>query len=227
MGRALTSVADGADTLGAGGGPGPVTTRSPDTRSTPDARSARDVCPGLGREGEGTPVKGSSSDFEAFVAARGPRLLRAAWLLTGDAHLAEDLVQTVLAKLWPKWHRIADGNPEAYARKALVNTFSSWWQRRWRAEVPHHEVPASAAADTYAGVDLHHSLAAAVRALPTRQRAVIVLRYFEDLSVEETAGILGCRPSTVKSQAAKALRTLRDLPALHTHAQEGEHGVRR
>ena len=169
-GRVLASVADGAGTLGAGGGPGPVMTRSPGTRSMPGARSAWDVCSGLGREGEGTPVKGSSSDFEAFVAARGPRLLRAAWLLTGDAHLAEDLVQTVLAKLWPKWHRIADGNPEAYARKALVNTFSSWWQRRWRAEVPHHEVPASApaGADAYAGIDLHHSLAAAVRALPTR-----------------------------------------------------------
>ncbi|MGW4101813.1 SigE family RNA polymerase sigma factor [Streptomyces sp. NPDC004976] len=172
-------------------------------------------------------MKGSSSDFEQFVTARGPRLLRAAWLLTGDAHLAEDLVQTVLAKMWPTWHRIAEGNPEAYARKALVNTFSSWWRRRWRGEVPHGEIPESVTADVFAGIDLQHSLAAAVRALPPRQRAVVVLRYFEDLSIEETAETLGCRPGTVKSQSLKALRTLRGMPALHTHLEEGEHGARR
>lgn len=178
-------------------------------------------------EMEGVSVRGTSSDFEGFVTARGPRLLRAAWLLTGDAHLAEDLVQTVLAKMWPKWHRIAEENPEAYARRALVNTFSSWWQRRWRGEVPHGELPDFATADVFAGIDLQHSLAAAVRALPTRQRAVVVLRYFEDLSVEETAEVLGCRPGTVKSQAIKALRALRGVPALHTHVEDGEHGAQR
>jgi RNA polymerase sigma-70 factor (sigma-E family) len=172
------------------------------------------------------PVRDSPSDFEEFVSARGPRLLRAAWLLTGDAHQAEDLVQTVLAKMWPKWPRIAAGNPEAYARKALVNTFSSWWQRRWRGEVPHGRLPESATADVFAEVDLQHSLAAAVRALPARQRAVVVLRYFEDLSVAETAEALGCRPGTVKSQAIKALHTLRNVPALHTHAEDGEYGAR-
>jgi RNA polymerase sigma-70 factor, sigma-E family len=172
-------------------------------------------------------VRDSSSDFEEFVTARGPRLLRAAWLLTGDAHLAEDLVQTVLAKMWPKWPRIAEENPEAYARKALVNTFSSWWQRRWRGEVPHGELPESATADRFAEVDLQHSLAAAVRALPTRQRAVVVLRYFEDLSIEETAKMLGCRPGTVKSQAIKALHALRGVPALNTHVEDGEHGAQR
>ncbi|WP_128381790.1 SigE family RNA polymerase sigma factor [Streptomyces cavernae] len=165
----------------------------------------------------------SSSDFEEFVTARGPRLLRAAWLLTGDAHLAEDLVQTVLAKMWPKWPRIAEENPEAYARKALVNTFSSWWQRRWRGEVPHGELPEFATSDVFAEVDLQHSLAAAVRALPTRQRAVVVLRYFEDLSIEETAKMLGCRPGTVKSQATKALHALRGVPALKTEVEDGEH----
>ncbi len=79
----------------------------------------------------------------------------------------------------------------------------------------------------YAGIDLQHSLAAAVRALPTRQRAVVVLRYCEDLSVEETAEVLGCRPSTVKSQAIKALRALRGVPTLHTHVEDGEHGAQR
>lgn len=154
----------------------------------------------------------SEGGFEEFVAARGQRLLRVAWLLTGDTHLAEDLLQTVLAKVWPKWSRIADENPEAYVRQALVHTHASWWRRRWRGEVPHGDLPDLAPArDAYAGVDLEQALATAVRALPVRQRAVVVLRYFEDLSVTETAEVLGCTEGTVKSQAAKALRTLRGL----------------
>ncbi|MGW5170392.1 SigE family RNA polymerase sigma factor [Streptomyces nodosus] len=148
--------------------------------------------------------------FEAFVAARGDRLYRAAWLLTGDAHTAEDLLQTVLARVWPKWPRIGGDNPEAYIRRALVNTHASWWRRRWRGEAPTRELPeVTTVRDVFAEVDLEQSLADAVRRLPPRQRAVVVLRYFEDLSVEETAQILGCRPGTVKSQAAKALRILR------------------
>ncbi|MFH8292754.1 SigE family RNA polymerase sigma factor [Streptomyces sp. NPDC018059] len=158
---------------------------------------------------------GGGGDFETFVAAAGPRLLRVAWLLTGDAHLAEDLLQTALAKVWPKWRRIAGEHPEAYVRKVLVTTHTSWWRRHWRGEVPHGELPELPGPfDAYENVDLEQSLAVAVRALPARQRAVVVLRYFEDLSVEETAGILGCAPGTVKSQASKALRTLRGvLPA--------------
>jgi RNA polymerase sigma-70 factor (sigma-E family) len=163
-----------------------------------------------------------TADFEEFVTARGPRLLRAAWLLTGDAHLAEDLVQTVLARMWPKWSRLADGSPEAYARKAMVNTYSSWWQRRWRGEVPHDVLPDALGTDMFTAVDLEHSLAAALRTLPARQRSVVVLRYFEDLSVEETAEVLGCRPGTVKSQASKALRSLRGLPAVNTLVEGGE-----
>ncbi|MFI1014639.1 SigE family RNA polymerase sigma factor [Streptomyces sp. NPDC020965] len=156
--------------------------------------------------------QGDDGDFEAFVAARGGRLLRMAWLLTGDAHLAEDLLQTVLAKVWPKWRKIAMDHPEAYIRKAMVHTHASWWRRRWRGEVPHGELPDTVAGwDAYGNVDLEQSLAAAVRALPVRQRAVVVLRFFEDLSVEETAATLGCAPGTVKSQSSKALRTLRAL----------------
>lgn len=152
----------------------------------------------------------AEDDFEAFVAARGPRLLRIAWLLTGDAHQAEDLLQTVLAKVWPHWRRIAADSPEAYVRKALVNTHSSWWQRRWRGELPFETLPERAVpTDAFAGVDLEHALAEAVRRLPPRQRAVVALRYFEDLSVEDTAEAMGCNTGTVKSQASKALRTLR------------------
>ncbi|MEU6339984.1 SigE family RNA polymerase sigma factor [Streptomyces sp. NPDC046977] len=174
-------------------------------------------------------MRDAAPDFEEFVTARGPRLLRVAWLLTGDAHLAEDLLQTVLAKVWPKWRGIAAENPEAYVRKALVNTHSSWWQRRWRGEVPHGEVPAGASeGDPFASVDLEQSLAAVVRRLPPRQRAVVVLRYFEDLSVEETAAVLGCRPGTVKSQAAKALGMLRkELAAVPSLTEGGERHAQR
>ncbi|MEE4546676.1 SigE family RNA polymerase sigma factor [Streptomyces sp. V4-01] len=157
----------------------------------------------------------SEPGFEEWVAARGPRLLRVAWLLTGDAHLAEDLLQTVLARIWPKWPRIAGENPEAYARKALVHTHASWWRRRWRGELPHGELPDRVStADPFADVDLEQALAEAIRALPVRQRAVVVLRYFEDLSVAETAEVLRCSEGTVKSQASKALNSLRGrLPA--------------
>ncbi|MCZ9344204.1 SigE family RNA polymerase sigma factor, partial [Streptomyces sp. TRM76130] len=82
-------------------------------------------------------TNGGAPDFEEFVEACGPRLLRVAWLLTTDAHLAEDLLQTALAKVWPKWRRIADEHPEAYVRRTIVTTHASWWQRRWRGEVPH------------------------------------------------------------------------------------------
>jgi len=166
----------------------------------------------------------SHPGFEEFVAARGQRLLRVAWLLTGDAHLAEDLLQTVLARVWPKWHRLADENPEAYVRKALVHTHASWWRRRWRGEVPHAELPDHAGqSDPFADVDLEQALASAIRALPVRQRAVVVLRYFEDLSVAETAEVLGCTEGTVKSQASKALHALRGrLPAAAAAVDAGE-----
>ncbi|MGV9914479.1 SigE family RNA polymerase sigma factor [Streptomyces tendae] len=160
-------------------------------------------------------ARNADPDFEEFVAARGPRLLGVAWMLTGDAHLAEDLLQTVLAKVWPKWSRIEAGNPEAYVRRALYNTYASWWNRRWRGEIPHAELPERAAPEDPRTSDgVGPELLHAVRSLPPRQRAVVVLRYFEELSVEETAQVLGCRPGTVKSQASKALATLRKQ--LHT-----------
>jgi len=165
----------------------------------------------------------SEPGFEEWVAARGPRLLRVAWLLTGDSHLAEDLLQTVLARVWPKWRRIAKDNPEAYVRKALVHTHASWWRRRWRGEVPHGELPdRPGAVDDFAGVDLEQSLATAIRELPVRQRAVVVLRYFEDLSVADTAEVLGCTEGTVKSQASKALRSLRGRLPVTVSVDGGE-----
>ncbi|WP_438306722.1 SigE family RNA polymerase sigma factor (plasmid) [Streptomyces sp. HUAS TT11] len=173
-------------------------------------------------------MNSADADFEEFVSARGQRLLSVAWLLTGDKHLAEDLLQTVLTKVWPKWRSIAGGNPEAYIRKALVNTHVSWWKRRWHGEVPHAPSDlttltsrGAAAVDPFASVDLEHSLSDVLRLLPSRQRAVVVLRYFEDLSVEETAEVLGCRPGTVRSHTTKALALLRSKLALAPSLTEG------
>ncbi|MGW1544115.1 SigE family RNA polymerase sigma factor [Streptomyces sp. NPDC002309] len=150
------------------------------------------------------------TEFEEFVAQCGPRLLRSAWLLTGDRHLAEDLLQTALARSWPKWRRIQDEHPEAYVRRVMINVHASWWRRRWRGEVPHESLPESAVpGDRYGEVDLERTVREALRRLPARQRAVVVLRYLEDRSVEETAALLNCSTGTVRSQSAKALRTLR------------------
>ncbi|AWW38377.1 SigE family RNA polymerase sigma factor [Streptomyces cadmiisoli] len=150
------------------------------------------------------------TEFEEFVDQCGPRLLRSAWLLTGDRHLAEDLLQTALARSWPKWRRIRDEQPEAYVRRVMMNVHASWWRRRWRGEVPHAALPEVVMPeDRYGDVDLERTVGQALRRLPARQRAVVVLRYLEDRSVEETAALLNCSAGTVKSQAAKALRTLR------------------
>ncbi|MFI7586145.1 SigE family RNA polymerase sigma factor [Spongisporangium articulatum] len=152
--------------------------------------------------------------FESFVAARGDQLLRTAYLLTRDQMLAEDLLQTSLAKAWMSWGRISS-SPEAYVRKILVNTYSSWWRRRWNGEQPHADVPDSPVADP--AVDSSEDrldLWEALGRLPKRQRATVVLRFYEGLSEAETAELLGCSLGTVKSQTSKALAKLRIDPAL-------------
>lgn len=158
-------------------------------------------------------------DFDGFVAARSAHLLRTAYLLTRDHALAEDLLQTALTKAWFRWDRL-DGDPEPYVRKVLVNTYASWWRRKWNGEAPSEELP-----EPHHGADGHgrvatadpdgsHDLWTALGRLPRRQRAVVVLRYFEDLTEAETARLLECSVGTVKSQAAKALAKLRVDPAL-------------
>lgn len=147
-------------------------------------------------------------DFEEFVAGRSPALLRTAYLLTGHAEDAEDLLQRALIKTVPAWSRIY-GNPEDYVRRVLVReNISRWRRRRWR-EVSVSEVP-----DTQRdgpGVEDRLVLAAALTQLAPRQRAVIVLRYFEDRSEVETARLLGVSVGTVKSQHRDAVRRLRAL----------------
>ena len=148
------------------------------------------------------------SEFDDFVASRSQALLRTAYLLTGDHALAEDLLQTALAKSWFAWGRIS-GPPEPYVRRVIATTYATWWRRRWRSEYPSVELPEAAGPDRTAGVDERDVLWRALGALPRRQRAVVVLRYYEDLSEAETAAALGVSRGTVKSQAAKALAALR------------------
>jgi RNA polymerase sigma-70 factor (sigma-E family) len=153
------------------------------------------------------------SEFDAFVIARSPDLLRTAYLLTGDRDRAEDLLQTALAKAWFAWRRI-EWEPDAYVRRIMATTAASWWRRRWVGELPARELPDTDVRPETDRVDARNDLWLALRHLPPRQRAVVVLRYLEDRSEAETAQLLGCSPGTVKSQAAKALAKLRVDPAL-------------
>jgi RNA polymerase sigma-70 factor (sigma-E family) len=147
------------------------------------------------------------TDFEDFAAAAMPGLLRFGHVLTGDPLRAEELVQQALVSTWARWRRIEHDQPHAYVRRAMVHTHTSWW-RRSRFE---SSLPAGYDAAAPAGADLgeRDRTLAALRLLPPRQRAVIVLRYYEDLSEADIAKVLGCSTGTVKSQASRALRTLR------------------
>jgi len=121
------------------------------------------------------------SGFDEFVATRSPALLRTAYLLTGDHGLAEDLLQTALAKCWFAWGRI-DGPPEPYVRRVLATTYATWWRRRWRGERPSGSLPDRVDPAGTGPVEDRDALWRALGGLPRRQRAVVVLRYYEDLS---------------------------------------------
>lgn len=154
--------------------------------------------------------------FAELVATRSAALVRSAWLLTGDEAAAQDLVQTALAATWVRWGRLREpAAAEAYVRRVMLTTFLSWRRRRWHREVATGTLPETpVATDVFAQADLRASVAAALARLPRRQRAVIVLRYVEDLTEVQAAQELGCAVGTVKSQAAKALATLRASPEL-------------
>lgn len=140
---------------------------------------------------------------------RGQALQRFGYLLTSDWALSEDLLQAALARTYPRWRRIESNNPEAYVRKIMVNIWSSWWRRRWRSEVPTATLPDGPAKDQYTDAERRHTVRAALNRLPAGQRAVVVLRYHQDLSESQVAQLLGISAGTVKSQAAKALARLR------------------
>ena len=159
------------------------------------------------------------SEFDAFVVARSPALLRSAYLLVQDEGQAEDLLQTALVKAWFAWKRIED--PEAYVRRIMVTTSASWWRRRWHRETPTdepQEPPVASGPDEHTNAQ---DLWVAIGHLPGRQRAVVVLRFLEDRTQADTAYLMGCSVGTVKSQCAKALAKLRVDGALAADVEEG------
>jgi len=160
--------------------------------------------------------------FEQFVAARGPSLLRLAYMLTHSPTQAEDLVQEALTSAYRRWDavEVAD-SPEAYVRRILVNQALSWRRRAWRNEIPAQlpegpDGPADGVPHAVAERDLVWRIMAG---LPARQRAVLVLRYYEDVPDEQIAHLLGCAPGTVRSLAARAFAALRAHPHLADYAE--------
>jgi RNA polymerase sigma-70 factor (sigma-E family) len=158
-----------------------------------------------------------AGDFEDFVAARTGALLRYAHVLTGDPYRAEDLVQSALASCYRHWRRIGAVDAERYVRRAVLNAYLSWWRRPLRR----HETSVDdvtplldarrSALGADAGLDVRDELWRALGQLPPRQRAVLVLRYYEDLTEVQTAAALDVSVGTIKSQHAKAMRTLRGV----------------
>jgi RNA polymerase sigma-70 factor (sigma-E family) len=161
-------------------------------------------------------VDAEESGFAQFVAARERALQRTAWLLTGDWALAEDLVQAALVRAWPRWERILRrDDPEIYVRRVMLNTWSTWYRRKWRGEKPAAAVPDTAAAgDMASEVAVRLAVRKALGALPRRQRAVLVLRIYDDLSEAQVAEVLDCTVGTVKSTMSRALARLRADPQI-------------
>src|SRR3954471_1693956 len=159
--------------------------------------------------------------FDAFMAAALPGLLRFGYVLTGDQHRGEDLAQAALVSTYRRWKKLRHDEPYAYVRRAMVNAHTSLWRRRRRETPLPADFDAAAAGvgpTQYDNVDL---VLRALRVLPARQRAVMILRYYDDLSEADIARTLGCSPGTVKSQASRALKALRRELERADHALEG------
>jgi RNA polymerase sigma-70 factor (sigma-E family) len=151
-------------------------------------------------------TQGPAEDFDAFVSSSLPALLRFAHVLTGRADLAEDLVSAALLRSWRAWGRVEE--PTAFVRRVIVNQHLSWWRSRTRA-VAFRADPVGP--DEIARFDERDRVWRALATLPSRQRAVLVLRYYEDLSEAEIARVMGTSAGTVKSQASRGLRRLAEL----------------
>jgi RNA polymerase sigma-70 factor (sigma-E family) len=168
------------------------------------------------RQGPARPAAYPS--FSSYVRARGPVLLRTARSLTANPSDAEDLLQTALAKTFVAWERIEDHRAlDGYVRRALLNTRTSQWRKRRVDEYACDELPeppGSREPDPAERQVLHDAMWRAVMKLPERQRAMVVLRYYEDLSEAQTAEVLGVSVGTVKSAVSRALGKLRDDPEL-------------
>lgn len=150
--------------------------------------------------------------FAEFVAARSAALHRSAYLMVGDAQLAQDLLQEALTKTYVAWPRLRDpGSAEAYTRRTLTNTAIDWFRRKSWSERPSDSLPDIGHHGHEDSVADRTVLWSALQELPPRQRAAIVLRYYEDLTEAQTADAMGCAVGTVKSQVAAGLAKLRSL----------------
>jgi RNA polymerase sigma-70 factor (sigma-E family) len=159
-------------------------------------------------------ISGGGEDFSAFVVSRWPGLVRLAFGLTGDRWAAEDIAQATLARAYVAWRRVSQADdPDAYMRRILVNTSNRRFRRHRVAEQP-GDPPETAVEGPADLVGERAALLTALRQLPPRQRAVVVLRYWEDLTDAQIAAALGCSPGTVRSQLSRALAKLREDPAL-------------
>jgi RNA polymerase sigma-70 factor (sigma-E family) len=150
--------------------------------------------------------------FADFVTARTRVLIRVAYMLTGDQHAAEDLLQSALTKTAARWRTLRHEDPEGYVRTVMYREQVSWWRRLGRhREMAVDPPPDRVAADTSGNTDLRLSVREALLRLPPAQRAVLVLRFFEDLTETQAADVLGCSVGTVRSRTHRALARLREL----------------
>jgi RNA polymerase sigma-70 factor (sigma-E family) len=165
------------------------------------------------------------AEFADYVDGRMTSFRRVAYLLCHDWHQADDLVQTSLVKLYTAWPRLREvGNADAYLRRIILRSFLDERRRLWRREVPTEALPEPAGHAPTNGVDDRMVLTQALRQLPPRQRAVVVLRCWEDLSVAETAGVLGCSEGAVKTHLSRGLAALRTVLVPTGPTLEGPRG---
>ncbi|MGW7523960.1 SigE family RNA polymerase sigma factor [Streptomyces sp. NPDC054783] len=171
-----------------------------------------------------------NEEFQSFMVGRWPRLMRTAFLLTGEQHAAEDLVQSTLERVYVSWRRVgAADDPEAYVRRVMINLHARKHRRRLKEFLAPkddsglvHEI--ADAGDRIAQADDRGALLKALAQLPVRQREAVVLRYWEDLTETQAAEAMGCSVGTVKSNAAKGIAKLRAIPGL---AETVTHGGRK
>ncbi|WP_251093170.1 SigE family RNA polymerase sigma factor [Streptomyces sp. Caat 7-52] len=171
-----------------------------------------------------------NEEFQSFMVGRWPRLMRTAFLLTGEQHAAEDLVQSTLEQVYVAWRRVgAADDPEAYVRRVMINAHARRHRRRLREFLAPKDDSGlvrevADTGDRIAQADDRGALLTALAQLPARQREAVVLRYWEDLTETQTAEAMGCSVGTVKSNAAKGIAKLRAIPGL---AETVTHGGRK
>ena len=168
-----------------------------------------------------------NEEFQSFVVGRWPRLMRTAFLLTGEQHAAEDLVQSTLERVYVAWRRVGGADdPEAYVRRVMINAHARRHRRRLREFLAPKDDSGLArevadTGDRIAQAEDRDALLTALAQLPPRQREAVVLRYWEDLTETQTAEAMGCSVGAVKSNAAKGIAKLRAIPALADMVTQG------